>query len=143
MKFWEKFWKLVSVRDMVFVTVLFALAIALSMLESANRVKVTFDDDAVDVKAKRYSMNIPYDMVERIELVEMPEKGNVVEGSDDMSLRTGNWENETWGSYYVCADLAAANCIAVHLDDGRIFVFSSRSNQKTSEDFARFQSYLE
>lgn len=142
MKFWEKFWKLVSKRDLVFGIIIFAAVIIFSFVESANKVKVEFAEDAVDIKAPKYSMNVPYDMVESIELVEIAEPGESEKGRDDMVTRTGTWKNETWGEYYACLDLQTSQCIAIHLDDGRTFVFSRRSNEETAAIHETFQSYL-
>ena len=142
MKFWEKFWKLVSKRDLVFGIIIFAAVIIFSFVESANKVKVEFAEDAVDIKAPKYSMNVPYDMVESIELVEIAEPGENVKGRDDMVTRTGIWENEAWGEYYACLDLQTSQCIVIHLDDGRTFVFSRRSNEETAEIFETFRTHL-
>lgn len=144
MKFWEKFWKLVNKQYLIFGLVLFAFVIGTSLIESVNKVKVSFDEDAVNIHTSRfYSMNIPYDMVDSIELAQMPEPGENLKGKDDMTVRYGQWRNETWGEYVVCADLDATDCIVIHLDDGRIFVFSRRNNEATAEDFATFQSHLQ
>ena len=117
MTFWQKFWKLVSKKHLIFGVLLFAAVIALSLHQSAEAVSVTFGDSAVDITASRFSMNIPYDMVEYAQLEEIPDRGDVIDGSDDMATRTGQWVNDTWGEYFICADLDASNCIAVHLND--------------------------
>lgn len=96
----------------------------------------------MDIKAPKYSMNVPYDMVESIELVEIAEPGENVKGRDDMVTRTGIWENEAWGEYYACLDLQTSQCIVIHLDDGRTFVFSRRSNEETAEIFETFRTHL-
>lgn len=143
MKFWEKFRRLVSLRYLAFGIILFAVVIGIGLIESTYKVTVKFSDEAVDINSTRYYyMNIPYDMVDSIELVEMPDAGEVVNGKYDMTVRYGQWKNDTWGEYVVCMDPDATNCIVVHLDDGRTFVFSRRNNEKTAEDFATFQSYL-
>lgn len=142
MTFWQKFWKLVSKKHLIFGVLLFAAVIALSLSQSAEAVTVTFGDSAVDIAASRFSMNIPYDMVDHAELVEIPDRGDVIDGTDDMAVRTGQWTNDTWGEYFVCADLDASNCIAVHLNDGRIFVFSRKDNAETAQIFETFQTYL-
>lgn len=143
MKFWEKFWKLVSKKDLIFVSLIFLVVIILSFVESANKVTVTFGEAAVDIAAPRYTMNVPYEMVEGIELVEIAEAGENVEGRDDMITRTGRWVNEIWGEYYACLDLQTSRCILIHLDDGRIFAFSRRSDEETASIYETFQSYLE
>ena len=138
----KKFWQLVSKRHLVFGIVLFALVIGTSVVEAENKVKVEFGEAAVDIIAKRYSMNIPYDMVDSIELTPMPDPGEIIEGRDDMSIRYGTWINDVWGEYAVCADLGASNAIAVHLNDGQIFVFSRKSDAETQSIYETFQLHL-
>ena len=142
MKFWSKFWKLVSKKHLVFGTLLFVVVIVMSMFEAKGKVKVNFDETAVDIVSPKYHMNIPYDIVDHIELMELPDKGEVIKGSDDMSVRTGNWKNEAWGEHYICVNLSSTNCIAVYLEDGRVFVFSRYSNSENARDFETFQNYL-
>ncbi len=138
----KKFWKLVSKRDFFFILIIFISVGILSFFESADKVKVEFGDDAVTIAAPRYSMNIPYDMVVSVELMDMPDQGEVIQGNDDMTVRTGNWVNDTWGEYFVCADLDATKCIVAYLDDGQIFVFSRKDNEETTTLYETLQANL-
>ena len=138
----KKFWQQVSKKDLIFVSLIFVAVIVLSIFESDNKIQVSFAADSVTAKAPKYSLNIPYDMVARAELVDMPDRGEVMDGTDDMASRTGRWENETWGEYYVCADLDASNCIVAYLEDGQVFVFSRKDNEETARIFEEFQAYL-
>ena len=138
----KKFWQLVSKKDFFFILAIFIGVIIMSFFESANKVQVVFGSDAVDIAAPRYSMNIPYEMVDSVELVPMPDAGKVTQGNDDMTCRTGSWKNEVWGEYFVCADLDASDCIVARLKDGRIFVFSRKDNASTAQDYETLQSYL-
>lgn len=142
MKFWEKFWKLVSKKDLVFVTLIILIAVIIPLVQSANNVKVTFGEDAVDIVSRRYTMNVPYEMVESIELTELPDGGENLSGRDDMVTRTGKWKNEVWGEYYACLDLQTSQCVVIHLNDGRIFVFSRKSNEDTISVYETFQNHL-
>lgn len=142
MKFWKKFWKLVSRKDLFFGILLFAVVIGMTVYETYHKVTVEFNDTAVDIRTSKYAMNIPYDQVESIELVELPDAGQVIDGADDMTARTGLWKNEIWGEYYICADLNSSTCIAVHLKDGRIFVFSRRNEEETEHDYRQFLQQL-
>ena len=144
MKFWEKFWKLVSKKDLVFVTLIFVAVIVFSFLESGNKVKVEFTDVSVNaVSSSKYYLDIPYNAVERIELVDTAQRGENIDGRDDMVTRTGRWKNDSWGEYYACIDLQTSKCIVVHLDDGRIFVFSRKNDEETAMIFETFQSHLD
>lgn len=131
------------VRYLVFGLILFAVVIGLSMVESNYKVQESFDDTSVTIKSKRYSMNVPYDLIAEAELTAMPERGDVVDGSDDMTVRTGVWNNELWGEYYVCADPDSTNCVAMHLTDGRIFVFSLKNDETTAAAYETLLSHLE
>lgn len=142
MKFWEKFWKLVSKKDLVFGALIILIAVIIPLVQSTNNVKVTFGENAVDIVARRYTMNVPYEMVKSIELADLLDGGENLNGRDDMVTRTGTWKNETWGEYYACLDLQTSRCVVIHLDDGRIFVFSRRSDEETSSIFETFQTYL-
>ncbi len=132
----------IFLRYLIFAIVILVLVVLLSMCEARGKVKVAFGDESVDVRSKPYSMNIPYHMVKDLELVDLPDLGDVKEGQDNQSLSYGTWENETWGDYTAVLDLAAQNAIVVYLDDGRIFVFSRRNNEYTAEDFAVFEEHL-
>lgn len=142
MTYWQKLKSLFRVRDLIFTLLLFFIIIGLALCKSSSLVEVTFSDEAVDIVSSAYTMNIPYDMVESIELIKIDEDDEIVNGVADIAMRTGVWRNEVWGEYHACVDLQTANCIAVHLDDGRVFVFSRRNAEETAADFATFQSYL-
>ena len=142
MKFWEKFKKLVSIRDLVFISIIFVLVFVFSFIEAANKVKVDFGEDALTVKSSRYAMTVGYDEIVSSEYLLLPEGGELLEGKDDTTVRTGHWKNDTWGEYYICADLAAEHCIVLHLDDGSTYVFSRRSSDMTQELFQELQTHI-
>ena len=137
----NKFWQTISKKDFIFGIIILILVVIISFKPS-NKVRFSFGEDSVDINTTRYTMNIPYEMVESIEIVPYSEEDEQVRGRSDMALRTGIWQNESWGEYYACLDLQTDTCILVHLNDGRIFVFSHKSDEKVASDFATFQSYL-
>ena len=138
----KKFWQLVSKRHLVFLLVIFALAILLSIHTSSNRVKVHFGEDLLAINSSKYSMNIVYTDMDDIDLVDSPDLGTMVEGNNTASLRSGEWENELWGEYSLCMDPDASQCIVIHLKDGRVFVFNRKDNAETSKLFETLQTYL-
>ena len=137
-----KFWQSISTKDFGFGVILFALVIAVSILQPSNKIIAEFDEDAVDIKSSKFAMNIPYDMVADLELMEKPDMGQPLAGRDDMILQTGQWRNDTWGEYYACVEIATDNCIVIHLTDGQIFVVSRRDNVETQKVFEEFQHHL-
>ena len=142
MGFWEKIKMLVPLKHVVFILVLMAAMLAIAFYDSAEDIKVTIEPESVTIKATGYTMNIPYEMIESMELADMPKEGTIISGKDDLVVRYGNWENEPWVEYFICADLDATICIVAHLDDGRVFVFSRKSNQETETIFENLQPYV-
>ena len=137
-----KFWQNISAKDFGFGIILLALVIVISVLQPSNKILAEFGEAAVDIKSSKFTMNIPYEMVIEIELIDKPDMGTEVDGHDDMILQTGVWQNETWGKYTQCTEIATDNCIVIHLNDGRIFVISRRDNAETAKIFEEFQSHL-
>ena len=137
----KKFWYVVSKKDFIFGLVVFALAILIS-LKPSNKVRVKFDESSVDIVTTKYSMNIPYNLVDSVSLMDKPELGTQIDGYNDNIVAYGVWENDTWGEYTACIEGATDNCIAIHLTDGRIFVISRRDNEETQRVFEEFQAYV-
>ena len=129
-------------RDVLFAVFLLGITVLFAFCSSENMMEVTFGDEAVDIVTAKYTMNIPYEMVESIEIAAYSKEDEQLQGRSDLALRTGIWKNESWGEYYACMDLQTDTCILVHLNDGRLFVFSHKSNEEVESDFETFQSYL-
>ena len=143
MKFWQSFSKSSMKRQFLFGLFLFAVMIPIAVLDSNTQVKVNFYDTDVYIKSDKYTMSVPYDIIEAAELVPMAEPGERVENSyDNDVLRAGVWYNEAWGEYHIAADLDTSNCIVLHLDDGRTFVFSCKSDKKTTSLYEELQTHL-
>ena len=132
-----------SVKHILFATALMGLMIFFAVRQSNNTVKVYFEEDQVVATSAKYSLGMPYDQIASAELTAIPFEGDrVASAYDDDTLRAGVWHNETWGEYYIVADLDAKNCIVVTLNDGRIFVFSHRDNATTEADYQTLMGHL-
>lgn len=138
----KKFWQVVSKKDLIFGLIILALTIVIS-LKPSNKVRVQFEEAGVDIVTTKYSMNIPYDMVASIALVEKPELGEQIDGYNDNIVAYGIWKNDTWGEYTACIEIATDNCITIDLTDGRLFVISRRDNEETASVFKEFQSRIQ
>ena len=138
----KKFLNTVAGRYTIFGLILFVVVLGISMVEAHYRIQAEFSDTQVTITSNRYTMTVRYDLIESIELVDMPDRGEHVDGKDDINIRYGIWNNDTWGEYYVCAIPNATNCIVMHLNDGRTFVFNARSNDYTADLFAELESHL-
>ena len=143
MNFWKSFSKKSVLRQLYFVLALFVVLIPIALWDSDTQIKVTFDAASVYVKSDEYSMTVGYDEIASAELVSLAEAGEEIENTvDNDIIRTGKWHNDTWGEYYINADLDTTDCIVAHLKDGRTFVFSRKDNKTTAEDYEILQSYL-
>ena len=143
MKFWQSFSKKSIIRQLLFGLFLFAVMIPIAILDSNTQVSVKFYDTSVYIKSDKYTMDIPYDIIEEARLEPLPEPGERIDYSfDNDVLRAGVWNNDTWGEYHIAADLDAGNCIAAYLNDGRIFVFSSKNNEKTEKLYQDLLTHL-
>jgi len=138
----KKFWYVVSKKDFIFGLIVFGLAILIS-LKPSNKVRVQFDETSVDIVTTKFSMNIPYDMVDSVSLVDRPDLGTQIDAYNDNIVAHGFWENDVWGEYTACIEMATDNCIEIHLTDGRIFVISRRDNAETQKVFDEFQLHLQ
>lgn len=139
----KKFFQLVPLRHILFVLFLFAAVLLTSFVQNYFRINVEFSDTDISITSSKYSMRVDFDLVESIELMEMPDRGELVDGRNSSTLRYGNWKNDTWGDYVVLITPHATNCIVIHLTDGRTFVFNIRSNEDTASTYATFQTYLD
>lgn len=139
MKFKDYF----SLKHIIFAVVLFAVLMPFAIRDSNNQVKVSFDDTTIYTASNKYNMSVTYEQIADIELVPLAEAGEKVEdGYDDDILRAGKWKNDTWGEYYITADLDTSNCVVMHLTDGRIFVFSCKNDDTTSSLYNQLQTHL-
>lgn len=130
-------------RDLAFTVVLFVIILTIAFCRAEGLVKVSFGDDAVDIVTDKYAMNIPYDMVESVELGQIDEDDDLLNGVGDIALRTGQWYNEVWGEYSACMDVQTDNCVLVHLNDGRLFVFSYDSDEANIQAYETLLSKID
>lgn len=138
----KKFFQVVPLKHVLFVLALFAVTLLISFAESANLMKIEFGEETVSITSKKYSMSIDYVDVASIELAEIQDAGESIDGRDNISSRGGQWKNDAWGEYTICANLAVTKCILVRLEDGRLFVFNSNSDEKTQAVYEEFLNYL-
>ena len=137
----NKFWQVISKKDFIFGIIILILVVIISFKPS-NKVRFSFGEDAVDIKTTKYSMNIPYDLISSVEVLQKPDMGEKVNGFSDDIIATGIWENEAWAEYTACIEVATDNCILISLTDGRSFVVSRRDNEETQKIFEEFQNYV-
>ena len=129
-------------RDLAFTVLLFTLILTVAFCRAEDMIQVNFGEDALDVVTNRYSMNVPYEMIESVEVGILDKDDEIIEGKGDIALRTGHCTNKDWGEYYGIIDLQTSNCVLIRLKDGRLFIFSHMSDEKVQNDAATLQTYL-
>lgn len=134
--------KLVSKKDMIFITVIFVAVIIFSLVSGGNAIEVDFSEDAMSINSTGFTFNIAYEDVEKIELTTLPEFGTLEKGTDTVSLKCGNWNNSVWGTYHLCVIPDVDTCIQVTLKDGRTVVFNYKEAENTEGVYSIFQEYL-
>ena len=129
-------------RDLAFTVLLFTLILTVAFCRAEDMIQVNFGEDALDVMTNRYSMNVPYEMIESVEVGVLDKDDKIIQGKGDLALRTGHCTNKDWGEYYGIIDLQTSKCVLIYLNDGRLFVYSHKSDEKVQSDVATLQTYL-
>ena len=129
-------------RDLAFTTLLFALILTVAFCRAEDMIQVNFGEDALDVVTNRYSMNVPYEMIESVEVGDLDKDDEIIQGKGDIALRTGHCLNKDWGEYYGVIDLQTQKAVLIRLNDGRLFVYSHQSDEKVQQDYENLLSRL-
>ena len=129
-------------RDLLFAVLLFTLILTVAFCRAEDMITVNYGEKAVDVMTNRYSMNIPYDMIESVQIGDVDEDDEIIKGKGDIALLTGHCTNKNWGEYYGIIDRQTDKCVLVRLNDGRLFVYSHQSDEKVQQDYENLLSRL-
>lgn len=139
-----RFRDIFSLKHILFAVVLVALMMLFAINHSNNMVKVKFNEDAVRITSSEYNITLDYADIANATLENLSDAGQQKENAhDDEMLRSGVWENDTWGTYYICADLDATQCIVARLHDGRVFVFSRKNNAETQKIYDELLAHIQ
>lgn len=139
MKFRDYF----SPKNIIFAAVVIALMLGFAMRQASNTVKVKFGDTSVAITSSKYNMTISYEDIVSVELADMADPGEKgPDGYDDEILRAGDWTNDAWGEYYICAYLETSKCVVIEVEDGRTMVFSKKNDKTTAELYETLLTYL-
>lgn len=139
-----KFRDIFSLKYILFALLIVVVMIPCLIIQSNNTVKINLEETQVYIRSSRYQMLIDYEIISSLELVPMPEAGEELsdDSFDDGVVRYGEWKNDTWGPYTVCADLDVDNCIVAHLNDGRLFVFNRKNTTETESIYQQLLTKL-
>ena len=141
-EFFAKLKYLFKWRDLAFTLLLFALILTVAFCRAEDMIMVNFGEEALDVVTNRYSLNIPYELIETVEIGNLDKGDEIIKGKGDIALRTGHCTNKNWGEYYGIIDLQTSKCVLIRLNDGRLFVYSHQSDEKVQQDYENLLSRL-
>lgn len=134
--------KLVSKKDMIFISIIFLVVIIFSLFTSGEAVELDFGSETMSINASGFAFTIAYQDVANIELSTLPELGTMDKGTDTASMKNGNWNNAIWGDYHLCVIPTNESCVVVTLTDGRTVVFNYKEAENTADIFSVFQEKL-
>lgn len=138
----KKFLQAISWRDVGFLLIIFALVLVISMCESAGKIKAEFGGEILTVTSSKYEIVLDYDDIVAVDLTDMPDIGDEVDGSNNLSIVTGVWNNEKWGQYKQLTLVGITNCIVVTTRDGQTYVFNLKNNDETTSVYEQLLGYL-
>lgn len=121
---------------------LIVIGVVISTFQANNSVKLAFGDDMMAISSRDYNMNIEYADVKSLELVDVPNLGELADGKNRPELQSGLWKNAIWGEYHLVFNPNATNCIVAHLQDGQTYVFNYNTNEATAECYREFLTHL-
>ena len=136
-----KFDRKIFINLLLFTAIIVVIACA-TMCQSSTAIQIAFSDELVAVSSMDYGMNIEYTYVDSLALVNDPVLGSADGGKNKPELKSGLWQNDTWGQYHLCFNPNATNCIVVQTIDGQTFVFNYNTNEKTEEAYRTFMSRI-
>lgn len=137
MKFDRRFFS-----NLIVFVILVVVGALLTMCQSSKAIRVAYSDDLVAISSKDYNANIAYADVLSIELIDNPDLGSVSDGKNRPELKSGVWQNDTWGEYHLCFNPNATNCIVIRLKDNQTFVFNCNSNEDTVASYQACLSHI-
>ena len=134
--------KMLSKKDFLFIGGIFLFVIIYSLLTGGESVNVRFQQEIMSINATDFEFNIAYSDIVSAELIDLPEFGTMDKGKNAAAIKSGNWQNDTWGNYHLCVIPSIPNCVDVTLADGRHVVFNYKNEDSTRGVHSMIQDYI-
>lgn len=114
------------------ITLAFAAALYLISGLFGHGMKLEFDNGYLRAVAPDdTAFFIVYEDMTNIELVDAPDYGRCIDGTQKGSCWYGTWSNDAWGTYRLCVHPKVDRCVAVQSASGAYTVINARSNAET------------
>lgn len=115
----------------------------LSTIRSGSNTAISFGETGMTLGGpKGFTLTVEYEQIESLELVENRGLGAPVSGSENRKCRWGEWENETWGRYTLCALKKLDNAVCLTTLDGQVVVFNYEDAETTESILQMIQDLL-
>lgn len=119
-------------KELIFLLAVMLIIVLATSIDGQKKITAECGDSAIQILSKRYTAEIPYEQIDTLEMVELSEYGVLLDGFEDITIRSGTWENDQWGTYRLCA-VPYVSCVVLHLTDGQILAFNLPSEEATWE----------
>ena len=129
-------------KNLVLVVLILALVLFYVFSGGSVGISLDFGEDALILSAADYDWHIPYSQIESLELTEFSDPGTLTDGIEKRTLCCGNWKNEIWGEYTLCADPRIESCIVIRMKSGDVYVLNYENGDSTGQLHRMFTDLL-
>ena len=129
-------------KNLIFIVLILVAVLFYTLSGGSVGVSLDFQEDALILSGADLDWNIPYAEIQSLELIQLSDMGNVVDGIEKRTLHCGLWKNEQWNEYTLCINPKLDRGIVLGMADGEIIVFNYESNQSTEELLTMFTNLL-
>lgn len=130
-------------KNVCCILLILAVVVFYTLAGGSVGISLDFREDALCLSASHYDWEISYGKICTLELVQLADPGQLVEGAKRSTLCCGTWENELWGSYTLCIDPRVETCVAITMDDDSVCVLNYESNDATQQLYQMFTDLLQ
>ncbi len=128
--------------NVIMIATIFIVGIIYFLTTDQPVVQCAIEDETLKLTGlESLEYNIPLDGIFAVEYVEKIDYGTPVEGEDDTRYRSGIWNNELYGDYYLYINTDNTANIKIDTQDG-IYVFNVESDAETESFCEALVQYL-
>jgi len=132
---------------MISAVIIIAVALFMGFGRGKGAVDFSSSDESISLSAgeegQKYTLTVRYDETKSFTFVEDLDLGTMVEGQDTDKYKTGTWENDSYGTYLLCANGDVKCYVVAEMTDGTYKVFNYESADTTENLAPALQEELE
>lgn len=102
----------------------------------------SFDETLKIQGESGYTIDLVYDEIQNVELIENLDYGVMIKGVDENKEKSGIWKNDEFGEYQLCVNAKIDSCIVLHIENG-IQVVNYESNKSTESLYEAILTRIE